>query len=536
MNTKDMSREDSLVLSGELKISPQQLAFCSNAEARKLITLEQALKYKVLPTNLLQDSGERLLTCLGVSGDPEIVKEIKFITNAELLIEQVDADILEQAIFLAYKGEQDSLQEGIVKANQTIPDKKDRNFISLSEEQAVPQLLERIIFRAHYLQASDIHLESTSKGYQLRLRIDGLLRNEKSFSVNKTVAENLIRRIKILANLDITQNTQPQEGGFTSSLGKTALNCRISIIPAIYGEKVVIRILERSEFGVKKDIKRRLFDLGMNLEQAKILISMLNQNTGAILLAGPTGSGKTTLLYAALEYLNQEWRNIITLEDPVERRLDGINQIQITNKEDFSFSQMLSQILRQDPDVIMLGEIRDCETAQTAMNAAITGHLVLSTVHAGDCFQVLTRLKHLQLKSDLLASALKLIIAQRLIPLNCAKCLVEEKSSAEVSKFFHFPEQQVLKFSTGCNYCEHSGIRGRVGVFEFLPITLKIQEIFLTYKHNIELLAKTKELASAGGFVPLAFGIRELLKEGKISTLTAFRALGVASELIGSIN
>jgi type IV pilus assembly protein PilB len=275
------------------------------------------------------------------------------------------------------------------------------------ETNGVAALLDEILNKAIELQASDIHLEPREEFLRVRFRVDGMLQDGNP--VHKTKQAALISRVKVLVNLDIAENRLPQDGRTTQKIGKHLLDLRVSTIPTIHGEKVVIRLLDR------KNAHLELEELGMEKEDLEVYRSIISKKAGIVLVTGPTGSGKTTTLYATLSQLNSKEVNIITIEDPVEYQLPGINQIQINPKAGLTFARGLRSILRQDPDIIMVGEIRDLETAKVAIQAALTGHLVFSTLHTNDAPSAVTRLIEMGIEKYLVEATVLGVVAQRLI-------------------------------------------------------------------------------------------------------------------------
>lgn len=514
----------------KIRFKLQAIVEFSTEEARALLPYQEAKRYRCLPLGIIKEQDRRSLSILVAKESPELLREIRFIVGCDLIVEQYEEEILQQAITSSYLGKEENLIFARDRVNQKFFDRRPAKNDLLVSSDVVPQLLEAIVFRANYLAASDIHLEPAKKGTRLRYRVDGLLRSDTSFNITNVAAENLSRRIKILSNLDITITNKPQEGVFSLKLEERVISLRVSFIPQAYAEKVVLRLHEENEFEKKEDLIN-FSELGLSSDEERLLVNYLSLNSGAILSSGPTGSGKSTLLYAMLNHLNQDWRNIVTLEDPIEKNIPGINQTQVTTNGELSYSKMLPKLLRQDPDVIMLGEIREAETAEIAFTAAITGHLVLSTIHAGNCFEVVTRLKQFDLNPELIASSLKLIISQRLLPLNCNNCLEYQGVNEQAANFFKLDKNIKLKTAKGCSLCNHTAILGRLAVFEFLPINLKIQDIFYKNANTASLLAKLRTLAFAQGFVPYAFKVREALINNSISLQAAFRILGVAEDL-----
>ncbi len=529
INPKEVIKDQSkkIFFNDKNRAKLEKIVNFSTDEARALLTLQEAKRYQCLPLQILYQDQRKILSLLIVKNSADLLQEIRFIVGCDLIVEEYEEGILLQAITACYLAQEQSLSAAQHKVNQKFLEHNKKEEISLAGKEEVPQLLEAIIFRASYLAASDIHLEPTKEGLRLRYRIDGLLRSDTSFKITLVASANLIRRIKILSNLDITINNKPQEGVFSLQLENQTVSLRVSFIPQAYAEKVVLRIHNNNQPDNKEDLLK-LSELGLDAEQELLLVNYLSLNSGAILLSGPTGSGKSTLLYAMLNHLNQDWRNIITLEDPIEKNIKGINQTQVAGSGEITYSKMLPKLLRQDPDVIMLGEIREEETAVIAFTAAITGHLVLSTIHAGNCFEVITRLKQFNLQPEIIASSLKLIISQRLLPLNCKNCLEYQEANEQALNFFKLDKNIKLKTAKGCSLCKHTAILGRLAVFEFLPINLKLQEIFYRNSNTASLLSELRDLAFAQGFIPYAFKVREALINGEISLQTAWRILGVA--------
>jgi len=336
----------------------------------------------------------------------------------------------------------------------------------------VIRFVDLLMSQAVKCRASDIHIEPQEKSTVVRMRVDGILRD--MVPPAKKMQAAVIARIKIVARMDIAERRLPQDGRFKMKISGKAIDVRVSTIPTIYGEKVVMRILDASA------VKHDLDQLGLEPERLEELKSKLSQPHGIIIVTGPTGSGKSTTLYSALSYLKDPTKNITTVEDPVEYRLAGINQIQVKPEIDLDFARCLRAILRQDPDIVLIGEIRDKETVEIAIKASLTGHLVLSTFHTNDAPSAISRLLYMGIERYLLASALNLVIAQRLVRRICDHCkepvtLNEEalkhlgisKEKAENSVFYH---------GRGCPACGETGYLGRLPIFEFLDVDTAISE------------------------------------------------------------
>ncbi len=337
----------------------------------------------------------------------------------------------------------------------------------------IVKLIDLILSDAINSNSSDIHIEPFEKYLKIRYRIDGVLYEQKKLPIESLGA--IITRIKILSNMNIAEKRIPQDGRMKIEYNNKTVDLRVSAIPTINGEKIVIRILRNDSVHVGKD------KLGMNKKEIAILEKMIRIPYGIILVTGPTGSGKSTTLYTILNELNDNEKNIITVEDPVEYVLDGVNQVNVNNKAGLTFAAGLRSILRQDPDIVMIGEMRDGETAEIAVRAAITGHLVLSTIHTNDAASSIMRLVDMGIEPYLAATALGGIIAQRLVRTICPNCTESyeasnyEKEVLEVDR----NKQLTLYKGKGCSQCHHTGYHGRIGVYEMMEITKEHRELIM---------------------------------------------------------
>lgn len=340
----------------------------------------------------------------------------------------------------------------------------------IHDKAPVSRYIQQILLDAVSRHASDIHFEPYEQSYRVRLRCDGLLISAQQPS--HQLSRRLAARLKILAKLDIAERRLPQDGRIKLRLNDTmAVDMRVSTLPTLWGEKIVLRILDNRAIALAIDA------LGFNPEQQHIYLSALKKPQGMILLTGPTGSGKTVSLYAALNHLNSQHVNISTAEDPVEINLPGINQVHIHPEIGLDFSHTLRAFLRQDPDIIMLGEIRDLETAEIAIKAAQTGHLVLSTLHTNSVVQTITRLANMGINHFNMASSLSLLIAQRLVRKLCRHCKQSIATPTLVAEQFHLAPNSNMFIATpaGCPHC-HNGYLGRIGIYELLPINAELVE------------------------------------------------------------
>ncbi len=341
---------------------------------------------------------------------------------------------------------------------------KDNSVISLGQTKSVERLVNNIFEDAISHLASDIHLEPQEDVLLLRERVDGVLEKSSSFSSEQQAA--IVSRIKLLAGLDISEKRSPQNGRFYYTYKERRVDMRVSTLPTIRGEKVVIRILD------KLNIKLNFVDLGLDLNRIEELKKTLKHTSGLFLVSGPTGSGKTTSMYSMLNHLNSAEKNIVTVEDPVEYEFQMINQVQVNNKSGFSFATLLKDILRQDPDIIMIGEIRDLETARIAVQAALTGHLVISTIHTNNAATAASRLVDLGVEPFLVASSLVGVLSQRLVRKLCTHCRTEinvNKTSNLSALEYQFSKYIDIPYrANGCARCFNTGFSGREGIYEMM--------------------------------------------------------------------
>lgn len=378
-----------------------------------------------------------------------------------------------------------------LKKHLTSKEPEDEISNSQENDTSIVHYVHKILVDAVKQQASDVHFECYESYYQIRFRLDGILQ----LYINPPVhlANRIITRLKIMAYLDIAERRLPQDGRFKLVIDKTSMqqiDCRISTCPTIYGEKIVVRILNPTNISLTID------NLGLTDEQRNIFLNYLAKPQGMILVTGSTGSGKTVTLYSAIRHINNASLNISTVEDPVEIYLASINQVNINPKAGLDFATVLRAFLRQDPDVIMVGEIRDLETAEICVRAAHTGHLVLSTLHTNNATETLTRLLNLGIPRYNVATSLKLIIAQRLVRRLCEYCKCEITLSNSLLEQEGFVLEKLIpqKIYTahGCNKCIQ-GYKGRIGIFELLPITELMQKLILSNSDALTIAAQSKK-------------------------------------------
>lgn len=384
----------------------------------------------------------------------------------------------------------------------------------------VVKMIEQLFKNAIEMRASDIHIEPYEKEIRIRYRIDGEL-----ITINTLGVESLgplIARIKILANLNIAEKRQTQDGRIITKIGDKEVDLRVSILPVVNGEKVVIRILNRESYKLGKE------KLGLSKENLEKLNRIVSSPNGIVLVTGPTGSGKSTTLYTILSELNSSNVNIVTIEDPVEYTLNGINQVNVNNKAGLTFASGLRSILRQDPDIVMIGEIRDEETAQIAIKAAITGHLVLSTLHTNDAPSSITRLIDMGIEPYLAATSISGIIAQRLVRKICPNCKEEYIASDYEKSVFDVKDGEVLKLyrGRGCGHCNNTGYMGRIGIYEIMEITREHRDaINKTRDSNV-----LKDISKRYGMTTIAEEGKKLVLQG-ITNIEELAAITLLKEI-----
>lgn len=379
-----------------------------------------------------------------------------------------------------------------------------QDLLELTEEAPIIRLLNALLMESVKEKASDIHIEPYEKGIDVRFRVDGILR--KVLSPPRIVQDALISRIKIIAGLDIAEKRLPQDGRIKLLVGGKNIDIRVSIIPTSLGERAVLRLLDRQAGVLSLEM------LGLSDDISNPFKEALSRQNGIILVTGPTGSGKTTTLYASLLRLNTESRNIITVEDPVEYQLNGIGQMQVNPKIGLTFAAGLRSILRQDPDIMMVGEIRDLETAEIAVHASLTGHLVLSTLHTNDAPSALTRLIDMGIEPFLVASSLVCVLAQRLVRVICPHCKeAYAPPKQEIDYLGIEPPPSLLYRGKGCDKCLGKGYIGRTGIYELLQITPEIRTMIVERK---DAQAIRTAAVNSGGFITMQKNAVEKIIKG----------------------
>lgn len=478
-----------------------------NPEVLGLVPVNVLKKNIVFPFEYAPDNPNIIRVAMSDPMDMYAQDDISIITNCQ--VEPVSATT--RSIMLAidkYYGqdEVDSALEAYAKEKNFAADEEDLAAEDINSSPIV-MLVKEMIDKAVRQRASDIHIEPMERKVRVRYRIDGALYERAKYDVKLLPA--MVARIKIIGGMDIAEKRKPQDGRITQIVDRVEYDIRVSVLPTVYGEKIVMRLTSKTALTKEKS------QLGLKPRELEKFDYILKNPHGILLVTGPTGSGKSTTLYTALSELNNEDVNIITVEDPVEANLDGVNQVQVNPKADLTFATALRSILRQDPDIIMIGEIRDRETATIAVQASITGHLVVSTLHTNSAASTITRLEDMGIESYLIADSIIGVIAQRLVRRLCPHCKRPRAATDEEKKFMNCGEAQTVTVyePCGCNQCENTGFKGRIGVYEIMQMTPGLKTI-VSKQLGADAI---KEAALQEGMYTLRMSAIELVLEGTTS-------------------
>lgn len=439
--------------------------FPFRADVVKLLPESAARRFRAL---VLEDKGDSLLLALGDPLDLFAFDELTRLLKRNIAIAAVPETQLALAFDRLYRRTEEI--SGLARAlEKDLGDAVDFGELTATagiEGAPVVRLLQSLFEDAIQVGASDVHIEPQEAGLQIRVRVDGVLQTQTL--ADKRIAGALAQRLKLMAGLDISEKRLPQDGRFSVRLKEQTIDVRLSTLPTSYGESVVMRLL------IQGAGMRRLDGIGMPEAMLKRFREVLGRSAGLVLVTGPTGSGKTTTLYAALAEINAAELKVITVEDPVEYRLPGITQVQVNDKIELSFARVLRATLRQDPDVILVGEMRDAETAEIGLRAAITGHLVLSTLHTRDAISTPFRLLDMGVPPFMVATSLQAVIAQRLVRLNCSECAEPQEPSAQelawLTSMVEAGDAVQARRGRGCSACNGTGYAGRQGIYELLEM------------------------------------------------------------------
>ncbi len=471
---------------GAIRLSDLEL----NADVVKLIPHDIARKFNVISVSKF---GKTLVVAISDPNNIYVLDAIKFITGCVVQPVISPEPAIQKAIEHYYNesSQYSEILRGLEESELEVISTSDDAVNELELQSAVQdkplvKLVDSIISEAIRKGASDIHIETYEKKIRVRYRIDGSLQEMAPLPFKYRAA--IVSRVKIMADLDISERRLPQDGRIKIKVGDRAVDLRVSVLPTIFGEKVVMRILD------PKSLMHDLTNLGFPEWSLKQFQRAITLPYGIVLVTGPTGSGKTTTLYSALKTINQPDVNIMTAEDPVEFNFEGINQVAVRSDIGLTFAAALRSFLRQDPDIIMVGEIRDGETAEIAIRASLTGHLVFSTLHTNDAPSSINRLIDMGIPSYLVASASKLIMAQRMVRKICKRCKEEVKVEEEILVSLGVPEAELKTFKAyqgkGCSDCNNIGFSGRTGLFEVMPVTPEIEKLIIANVPTPEITAQ----------------------------------------------
>ncbi len=477
-----------------------------NSDISKLLPESVMRKHKVLPIDIRDN---KIVLAMEDPLNFYAIDDVRLYTKKEIEPVLATGNEIEELINKLYSR---VVSQNIIDGFNEDNNVEFKEEESLDEEQAevasapIVRLINTIIEQAIRQNASDIHIEPGSDDIRVRLRVDGDL--HEIMKLPKTSFSALITRVKIIGRMNIAERRIPQDGRVETKINNKEIDMRISTLPTIYGEKIVIRILDKSSFNFSKE------GLGLSEHNLKMFDDILRQPYGMLLVTGPTGSGKTTTLYTVLRELNQIEKNIITVEDPVEYKLSGINQVQVNVKSGLTFASGLRSILRQDPDIIMVGEIRDNETAEIAVRAAITGHLVLSTLHTNDSPSTIARLIDMGIEPYIVSSAVIGVVSQRLVKLLCPICKESYIASETQKKMLNLDlnKEVILHKAVGCNSC-NKGYKGRAAVHEIMPINEEIRRLIDSNVTTDEI----REKAIANGMTTLLESATNIALKGMTS-------------------
>ncbi|TEW52694.1 type II secretion system ATPase GspE [Psychromonas algicola] len=429
---------------------------------------------------VMSHEGKNSTLCFKQAPSVALLSEVRRVIGHAFNLQKVDADVFDKLVARAY-------QSSSLEAQQLMEDLGADDLFTLAEElpstddlleteddAPIIKLINAMLGEAIKEEASDIHIETFEQSLIIRFRIDGVLR--EILKPQRKLAGLLVSRIKVMAKLDIAEKRVPQDGRISLRIGGRAVDVRVSTMPSSHGERVVLRLLD------KNAVKLDLATLGMTPNNHQLLQGLIHKPHGIILVTGPTGSGKSTTLYAGLLEINSKDRNILTVEDPIEYAIDGIGQTQVNTKVEMTFARGLRAILRQDPDVVMIGEIRDLETAEIAVQASLTGHLVLSTLHTNTAVGAVTRLRDMGVEPFLLSSSILGVLAQRLVRRLCSECKEAQSASSAEKVILGFAETEAVTIyrPNGCSRCNYSGYRGRTGIHELLVVNEVVRELIHT--------------------------------------------------------
>jgi type IV pilus assembly protein PilB len=460
-----------------------------DASASELLSTEWARRLRALPYGW---NGNILLVAVDDPTNLSLADDLRRLTRVDPTLVLAPPSSLMRKVGQVYRAEDELDDISAVLGGEVVDDIDVRASADAAGETPIIRYVNLLIAQAVADRASDIHLEPTDTDMQVRYRIDGVLHPQTA--ANKSLHSAVVSRLKIMASMDIAERRVPQDGRLTIAISGRKVDLRVTTLPTVYGEKVILRILDNSSAPLA------LEEMGLSQYHQDVYREHYVKPHGMILVTGPTGSGKSTTLYATLNAIRSPQVNVITVEDPVEYRMPGVNQVQINNRAGLTFAAALRSILRADPDVVMVGEIRDKETAQIAVEASLTGHMVLTTLHTNDASSAVTRLVEMGIEPYLVGSALSLVVAQRLLRRLCDRCAetyVPDEDMLRATKFPFTPGEPLpsLRRAVGCQACSRTGFRGRTAIHEMLAVTPQIERMANEGAHTDQV----REVAIANG-------------------------------------
>ncbi|HLB23099.1 MAG TPA: ATPase, T2SS/T4P/T4SS family [Dehalococcoidia bacterium] len=493
-----------------MRISIQQ-------EATSLVPAEVCREHTLIP---VETDGRSLLVVMADPGNIQIIEELRSMTGLDIRPAVGIPDEIRRAINISYRVSSEIEREvGLVVPSGTLltQAQAERQELDLQISQTpIVRTADLLLAQAVRDRASDIHLEPEASALRVRLRIDGVL--HESMRLPRDIHAPLVSRFKVMAGMNIAEKRRPQDGQISAEVEGKRVDLRAATSDSVHGEMMVLRVLDKSVSLMS------LRELGFSPAALERHIRLLRSPFGMVLVSGPTGSGKTTTLYASVNMLNDTERNIVTIEDPVEYQFDGINQIQVNEKADITFATGLRSLMRLDPDVILVGEIRDSDTARIACQSALTGHLVLSSIHANDAVGVLMRLADLEIEQFLIASSLIGVVAQRMVRRVCSYCATDAKPGVEEQAVYEAEvgePLEVVKRGTGCNLCAETGFLGRIGVYEVLLLNEDIRRLLLSGASANAI----REQAIADGMIPMRRDGMLKVKQGVVTPAEILRSV-----------
>ncbi len=497
-----------LTISQQLGIDYIELAACKlEDDVLRLIPEKEVIRYNAIPIEIDENNPNVLKVAMSDPMDIIAIDDLGILTNMQIEPLLTTEDEIAEAIGKYYGN-----QQGMEMAEQFLKEQEQDGLTQAEEDQLndeidnspIVLLVKQILEGGVRQRASDIHIEALETGVRVRYRIDGALKKVMTYDLSLMSA--IVARIKIIGGMDISEKRKPQDGRISIFVDRKEYDIRVSVLPTVYGEKVVMRLTSKDGLTKPKSA------LGLGPEEMKVFDGILSNPHGIILVTGPTGSGKSTTLYTSLSELNTEDVNIITVEDPVEANIVGINQVQVNVKAEMTFAAALRSILRQDPDIIMIGEIRDGETAQIAVQAAITGHLVVSTLHTNSAASTVTRLIDMGIEPYVVGDALVGVIAQRLVRRLCVKCKMGRYAEENEKALLGIPKEEEFGIyePVGCPLCNDTGFQGRIGVYEIMPVSRSLQAVIA----RGATADKIEEQALSEGMLTLKLAASNLVKQG----------------------